>query len=139
MSGVIAALTTTTGEIYPSLPGSVSAIGTDAVGIAKGSVALLNTGVMEKTQNLGGGTTTVQNWLNSSVFVSQFEARYTILTGPALDIGTAATWQALSTSREWGYQTALADNAGTGTLEIRRASSGVVVATCAVTLEADGS
>ena len=138
MSGILAAATAAT-EAYPSLPASVSAIGTDPVGVAKGSIELLNTGVMQKTQNLGGGTTTVQNWLNSSVFVSLFEARYTILTGPALDIGTAATWQALSTSREWGYQSAIADNAGTGTLEIRRASSGVVVATCAVTMEADGS
>lgn len=138
MSGVIAASTTPI-DVYPSLPTTVSAIGIDASGTAKGSVELLNTGVMQKTQNLGGGTTTVQNWLSSSAFVGQFEAQYTILTGPALDIGTAATWQALSTSREWGYQSATADHAGTGTLEIRRASSGVVVATCAVTMEADGS
>lgn len=138
MSGVIAAITTPV-DLYPSLPTTVSAIGSDPTGTAKGSVSLLNTGVMQKTQNLGGGTTTVQNWLSSSTFVDQFEARYTVLSGPALDIGTAATWQALSTSREWGYQSAVADHAGTGTLEIRRASTGAVVATCTVTMEADGS
>lgn len=138
MSGIALAAATAV-EVFPSLPTTVSAIGIDASGTAKGSVALLNTGVMQKTQNLGGGTTTVQNWLNSSAFVGQFEARYTILTGPALDIGTAATWQALSTSREWGYQSATADHAGTGTLEIRRTSSGAVVASCAVTMEADGT
>lgn len=139
MSGVLAAATAAV-DIIPSLPTTVSAIGTDAGGTAKGSVSLLNTGVMQKTQNLGGGTTTVQNWVQGGgAFVGLFEARYTILTGPALDIGTAATWQALSTSREWGYQTAVADNAGTGTLEIRRVSSGIVYATCAVTMEADGS
>ena len=138
MSGILAAATAAI-DVFPSLPTTVSAIGTDPAGTAKGSIELLNTGVMQKTQNLGGGTTTVQNWISSAAYVSLFEARYTILTGPALDIGTAATWQALSTSREWGYQTATLDNAGTGTLEIRRASSGVVVATCAVTMEADGS
>jgi hypothetical protein len=127
------------GELRPSLPTSVSAIGTDPAGTAKGSVALLNTGVMEKTQNLGGGTTTVQNWLGGAAAVGLYEARYTILTGPALDIGTAATWQSLSTSREWGYQTSTLDNSGTGTLEIRRAATGTVMATCAVTMEADGS
>ena len=117
----------------------MAAIGIVASGTAKGSVSLLDTGVMQKTQNLGGGTTTVQNWLDNSAYVSQFEARYTVLTGSALDIGTAGTWQALSTSREWGYQSAVADHAGTGTLEIRRASSGAVLASCAVTMEADGS
>jgi len=138
MSGIMLAMMA--GEIRPSLPANVSAIGIDGSGTAKGTITLTNGGVMQKTQNLGGGTTTVQNWvIGGSAFVDQFEARYTVLTGSALDIGTAGTWQVLSTTREWGYQTGVADHLGTGTLEIRRAVNGVVMATCSVSMEADGT
>lgn len=121
----------------PSLPTTASAIGINAGGTATGSVTLTNAGVFERFRTQSG-TNTIQNWINGgSVFVGQFESRWTTLTG-SLSTGTAGTWQGLSTSRTWSRTGVGVDTSCTGTLEIRRISSGAVVATCSVTLEGNG-
>lgn len=69
---------------------------------------------------------------------SDFESRMTTVSG-SLTSGTAATWEALSTTRTWS-RNRTSDVAGTttyvGTLEIRRVSDSVVVASCTITLNA---
>lgn len=75
-------------------------------------------------------------WLASGLN-SDFESRATLLTG-TLTSGTTGTWQVLSTSREWtvAFTGANGNKECSFTLEIRRVSDSVVVATATITLRA---
>ena len=117
----------TTLNVHASNPGST----------AVASVELTNAGVLQKVLT-PGGTSPIQNWIaGGSAFVSQYEARWTTITG-SLTSGTVGTWQALSTSRAWSKSATGVDATVTGTLEIRWAAGGLVFSSCAVTLEAAG-
>jgi len=80
--------------------------------------------------------TTVWAWLTGGV-AADYEARWTNVSG-TLTAGTAGSWQVLSTTREWNVQrSVLGVKACQGTLEIRRVSDGVVMATATIDLSAE--
>lgn len=122
-----------------SLPTSTSVLATNPGGACSASVNLTNGGVYSRTTS-PGSTTTIQNWIvGGSGLVSQYEARWTTLTG-SLSSGTAGSWVSLSSTQTWTRSAgAGADLICTGTLEIRHAATGIVSASCAVSLEANGS
>lgn len=81
--------------------------------------------------------TNVGAWITNAAFVGQFECRVAMLSG-SLSSGTTGAWQSLSTTRSWTRGAA----AGTFQqcsflLEIRNASTGVVVDSASIGLEAD--
>jgi hypothetical protein len=80
----------------------------------------------------------LSTWLLGGA-ASDYEVRATVNSG-SLSTGTAATWQALSTTREWSRSRSV-NTAGVDTvnltIEIRLASSGTVIATCTVVLTAE--
>lgn len=77
--------------------------------------------------------TNAYTWLTGTGANSDYEARWTTNTG-TLTLGTAGSWLALSTAREWGT----GDNtACTGTLELRMAAvPNTVLATATISLTA---
>jgi hypothetical protein len=96
--------------------------------------SLLNTGAYSSTGNLAAPSGT---WLGAGA-ASDYDCRLTITSG-TLSSGTAATWLNLGTSRTWSKNDPAAGTlalTGIGTLEIRRASDLVVVATSTLTLRA---
>lgn len=83
----------------------------------------------------GGGTYSGE-WMVVGP-ASGYEARFTILSG-ALSAGTAGSWLNLGTTRAWSVSRATIDNSlCQGTVEIRDATTLVVLATATITLEAD--
>lgn len=90
------------------------------------------------TLSSGGGWTTnggSGTWLLRGLN-SDFECRATGFSGSALASGVLNTWQSLSASRSWSLAASSSvEKACTFTLEIRRASDGVVVASAVVTIK----
>lgn len=90
------------------------------------------------SRNGGSGSTWVTP-TGSTIISGLFEAFVTVTSG-SLTSGTSGSWINLGTTRNWTRQ-----QAGVGsstcifTLQIRRASSGVVLGTSTVTLQADVS
>ena len=127
------------GRPTASLPTSASALSSNPGGACSASMSLTNAGIFEKTTT-PGGTATIATWQpKGSAFCGLFECRWTVLTG-SLSSGTTGSWLNLGTTRTWTRSAgAGADQVTTGTLEIRNAATTRVVATCAVSIEADGS
>lgn len=105
------------------------------------SIRLKSNGNAEKDETDGsGGTTTTPfsgEWQTSGAN-TDFECRMTTTSG-SLSGGTAGSWLAMTGDNTWTRQRAPASpgtTTYTGTLEIRRISDSVVVATSAVTLNA---
>lgn len=120
-----------------SLPTTLTAVGSSA-GTAQGTIRLNANGDIERII-VDGGTTTLGKWItDGGATGGLYEARFTIGVG-ALEIGTAAVFQQLNASRSWGRQSGVADLICTGTLEIRAVGSAAILASSAVTLEADGT
>jgi hypothetical protein len=70
---------------------------------------------------------------------SDYEARVTMLTG-TLSSGTSGSWLPLSTSRTWSRGgTSSGDFGCSFTLEIRKASDGIVLSTTGVSLTVYGT
>jgi hypothetical protein len=66
-----------------------------------------------------------------------YEARWTNTSG-TLSSGTAGTWEALSTTRQWAVsRVGVGSKTCTGTLEIRRTAGGAVLDSTNVTLTAE--
>lgn len=94
--------------------------------------SLTNAGLATKTES-GSGTTTLGNWVTPTGSAgAAYEARATVTSG-ALTSGTTGSWLALSTTREWEcyatYTGGVVVETATITVEIRRASDSVVLAT----------
>jgi hypothetical protein len=96
--------------------------------------SMLNTGAYSSTGNLAAPSGT---WLGAGS-ASDYDCRATVTSG-TLSSGTAGTWLNLGTSRTWSKNDPAAGTLALTcvmTLEIRRASDLVVVATSTVTLRA---
>ena len=98
-------------------------------------IRLNSSGIVEISETTASWTA-ADTWLLVGLN-SDFECRWTTDTG-TLTSGTEATWEALSSTRTWTKQKTggVGSVSVTGTLEIRRASDGVVVATAAVSITA---
>lgn len=109
--------------------------------IAYATYTLSNTGTVlydTTPSNGNGGATsgTLETWLLSGA-ASDYECRATLTSG-SLTTGTTGTWMSLSTSRQWQRDRAAFGSASaTLTIEIRRASDGVVLDSATITLQAD--
>lgn len=97
---------------------------------------LLNSDGRAQKQESGVTTDVSGEWLVSGA-ASSFEARATVTSG-SLTSGTTGSWLALSSSRSW-----ILERGSVGlstcqfTLEIRRTTDSVVVATATITLSAE--
>jgi len=103
-------------------------------GSATAGYRLNSSGVAESLE--GVAYATVGQWIAIGTS-DDFECRATI-TGGALSSGTTGAWLSLTSSREWKV-TKTSSGVATAdlTIEIRRASTGVVRATASITLEAE--
>jgi hypothetical protein len=119
-----------TSLISASLPGSMYSTDLVFSGTATGEVRLLSSGAWDE-RNGSSGT-----WIDGVNPASAYECYFTVSSG-TLSYGTAGTWLSLATTRSWGVQqSSIGYKSVTGTLQIREASSGTVLASCGVTLEA---
>lgn len=86
----------------------------------------------------GGGTVDVGDWITPrSAAGAAYEARATVNSG-SLSSGTTGSWLALSSTRTWTLnQTSVGTTTCELTVEIRRASTGEVLDSTIVTLEAE--
>lgn len=79
----------------------------------------------------GGVEATLRNWINPRIGMSQFEIRWTTVSG-SLTTGTSGVWNNMGSDQIYAVNRALGAGAGstvcTGNVEIRRASDLVVVA-----------
>ena len=83
--------------------------------------------------------TNIGEWITNAAYVNLFECRVTVTSG-SLTFGTTGVWQSLSATRSWTRGAALGTiQTCTFLLEIRNASTGVVVDSATITLEADRS
>lgn len=104
---------------------------------AEARYRLNSSGVEQTYTSTNLAYTTVGTWLVSGTN-SQFEVRATAVSGTVTS-GTMNTWQALSTSREWNVTKTFSSGVKLAviTIEIRRASTGVIVDTATVDLGAE--
>lgn len=97
-------------------------------------------GISEKRE--GATYTTLETWLTSGYTASNYEVRATLLSGDALTSGTVGSWLALSSSREWRQQVPGGSSgivwSSNLLIEIRNATTGVVVDTANVSLTSEG-
>ena len=100
--------------------------------VANAEFNLNNTGIAAFTGNDSDPNYT---WLLSGD-AGDYDARFTLSSG-TLDSGTAGAWQNLATSRGWGVFANNDLKITTGTVEIRDASTLVVLASGLVSLEAN--
>lgn len=86
----------------------------------------------ETSTESGGG-----DWMGvpSSSFAGQYEVRLSKSSGTDPESGTLATWQALSASRTWEWdQHSAGSQSFSGTMEIRNATTQVVIASSSVSI-----
>lgn len=112
-----------------SLPSSFSVSSSSAApSSAIVSLSLNSSGAYSASGDSGSASGT---WLTAGTN-SDFEAR---MTGTGDSPGTLNTWQALSTTRSWGFNSSTSGLLSfSGTLEIRRVVDSVVVASSTVSL-----
>lgn len=76
------------------------------------------------------------DWIAPRINMALFEARVTVTSG-SLSSGTAGSWLSLATTREWQRnQTTIGTSSVQFTIEIRRASDGVVVDSATINMSA---
>lgn len=104
---------------------------------ASASYQLTSAGVINTITNTDG-TLNRGNWITpTSAAGADYEVRATVDSG-ALTSGTVDTWLALNTTQTWTLdQTTIGIATCALTIEIRRASSGSVLTTATITLEAE--
>lgn len=104
-------------------------------GPSSADIELTSAGVAQSNRSPGGTTSFAPEWMPSGT-APDFEARWTNVSG-AITTGTAGVWQNLGTSRSYGVSRgSLGTTSCQGTLEIRRASTGIVQATATINLSA---
>ena len=106
---------------------------------ATASYRLANTGDIETTL-LGNGIADRGDWITPQINMANYECRATLLTG-TFSAGAFNAWQSLATSRIWSIQATVGTGVQTAsmTLEIRRASDAVVLASETITFSAESS
>ena len=104
------------------------------VGTAVAGYRLNTSGIAEKLVRVT--YTTLETWLSFGT-ASNYECRATVTAG-AITSGTTGSWLALSSSREWKVeQGSVGTGTATLTIEIRNASTLVVLDSATITLEAE--
>lgn len=102
---------------------------------ASATYTIANTGVESQTTS-SSGLFTLGNWVTPTGNAANYECRLTVSSGTFTGSSTGS-WLACSSSRSWTVsQTSIGTNSADGTIEIRRASDLVVVATASVVLTA---
>ena len=104
---------------------------------ASSTYQLTNAGVINRI-TVSGGTTTPGNWVfPASAAGANYEVRATVNSG-ALTSGTTGSWTALSSTQSWvRQQSSIGTSSCNLTIEIRHATSLVVLDTASITLNAE--
>lgn len=134
---LIAAIAATMGGARVAISDADVADSTTSPTNASATYRLTNAGVVSKT-TVADGTTALGNWIApTSAAGANYEVRATELSG-SVTSGTIGSWEALDTTRTWTLtRTAVGTANCTLTIEIRLASSGAVLDTATITLEAN--
>lgn len=104
------------------------------VGTARSGYRLNASGIVEERD--GASYSTLETWLPFGT-ASGYEARVTVTLG-TLTSGTTGSWVSLGSSQEWYVeQGTVGTNTCDFTVEIRNATTLVVIDSAAITLEAD--
>lgn len=102
---------------------------------ASAEIQLTNGGDIRQIE--GGSNTDAGDWIAPLINMALYEVRVTPSAG-TLSSGNVNVWESLAVTRGWGVsQTILGTKTFSGTLEVRRASDSVVVATTTIDLIAD--
>lgn len=136
MTGVIAVLAGSGGPIASFSNASLIAVNPGATATAL--FRLANDGSIFENIN-GSGFAGLGDWVTptNSVAAALFEARATVTSG-TLTSGTAGSWLALSSTRDWSRnRTSVGTDICVFTLEIRRVGSATVADSATITLEAE--
>ncbi len=104
---------------------------------ASATYQLTSAGVINQITN-SGGTTSPGNWISPvSAAGGNYEVRATVNSG-SLTSGTTGSWTALSSSQSWvRQQTSIGTSSCNLTIEIRHATTLVVLDTASITLNAE--
>lgn len=120
---------------------SISDLSVDDVTVsptnASATYQLTNAGVINQI-TVSGGTTSPGNWIFPAAAAgANYEVRATVNSG-ALTSGTTGSWTALSSTQAWvRQQTSIGTSSCNLTIEIRHATTLVVLDTASITLNAE--
>lgn len=120
-----------------SLPAALSPTSTVAAGTATCQFELTNGGDIRMT-TVNNTVNDVGDWITPKNSFSLFEVMLTVNSGTSPSGSAVGSWLNLGTTRNWQIsQAVLGINSNNCTVQIRRASSGVVMATSAVNMTAE--
>lgn len=104
---------------------------------ASSTYRLESSGAVSKT-TASGGTTSLGDWISpTSAAGANYEVRATVNSG-SLSSGTTGSWTALSSNQLWvRQQTSIGTSSCNLTIEIRHATTLVVLNTASITLNAE--
>ena len=112
---------------------------TAAPTVATAGYRLTSTGKAQKTGNgTSGAYADIADWVIPTSVAANYECRATVVSG-SLSSGTTGSWLALTADRTWTVTASFATNVGVIDVEIRDASSTVVMATARITLTAQST
>jgi hypothetical protein len=104
---------------------------------AQAGYQLSSAGDVEELTGLGPTVTDVGDWISPKLGMGNYEVRATLNSGTSPTGSALNTWLVLSTSRFWQIQrTTIGTNLSQLLIEIRLASSGVVMDSATIDLEA---
>ena len=134
---LIGAIAATMGGARVAISNADVADSTTSPTNASATYRLTSAGVVSKT-TVADGTTTLGNWITpTSAAGANYEVRATEDSG-SVTSGTIGSWETLDTTRTWTLiRTAVGTANCTLSIEIRLASSGAVLDTATITLEAN--
>lgn len=134
MTGTMALLVANTADVVTLVGGTISDEVTSPT-TCDVEYQLTNGG-LEKYALTSGGFVTLGSWVIPTANAGNYEVRATLNSG-SLTSGTTGSWLALSTTRTWVRQRiAIGSSSANLTIEVRRASDGLVMASKTVDLTA---
>lgn len=109
------------------------------VGSPSSATYIANSNGSIQQSTIGGGTTTLEQWITPAVGMSGYEVRATLNSG-SLTTGTTGSWLTLGSTQSWNCaQSVVGTKTANLTIEIRNATTLVVKASCTVIITATES
>jgi hypothetical protein len=132
------------GQVFSNPSGGSGAITLSDVSVAgvdRAGFKLDADGNAYELQANFGGFFQIFQWITPLTGMDQYDVRATLVGGDPPPVGTFAAWLNLGADRTWGFVSAQPpfDKESEISIEIRRVSDGVVVASSTVTLTVPGS
>lgn len=133
----ISSSSATTGSALVSISDTTSAVIKFPPNTATAGYRLASDGIAYRRNVSGSYVAIASQWMTSGA-VADYESRATLVSG-STPTGTFGSWQALSSARTWEISTSSGIVTSVFTVEIRLASSGVVLDSATISLEAEST